>query len=371
MEAQIAQITAVADQKEKIEKYKELINSRVKAGSGEELCEIVNHLTSEEVLQVVSRNVMTYFASVIKNDLSDREVFQEVATYTLGKFQNQVVSFEDADYTLRDALFEHYLNEESFKSAANALAGLNMESGSKVYTDAEKANLYVKIAETYLEDDETDAAENYVNRASGLMHSVENDWSLQLRYRVTYARVLDANRKFLEAAVRYHELSQTTAAEVVQDDLVELLGKAVTCALLGRAGPQRSRTLGALYQDERTQGLPLAAHADILAKMYTEQIIRPGNLTAFVESLMPHQKALLGNGMTIPEAAALEHNMVACARLYENIRLAELGVLLGIEADKAEKVAAKMITEGRLKASIDQIEGILQFEEDTNTMESW
>ena len=40
---------------------------------------------------------------------------------------------------------------------------------------------------------------------------------------VTYARVLDANRKFIDAAMRYYELSQTQHAEVVQDDLLEVI----------------------------------------------------------------------------------------------------------------------------------------------------
>ncbi len=39
---------------------------------------------------------------------------------------------------------------------------------------------------------------------------------MQLRYRVTYAKVLDANRKFLEAALRYYELSQAQRREIPQ-----------------------------------------------------------------------------------------------------------------------------------------------------------
>jgi hypothetical protein len=61
-----------------------------------------------------------------------------------------------------------------------------------------------------LEDDEAVDAETFVNKASPLMNSVSLDLSLQLRYRVTYARVLDANRKFIEAAIRYYELSTIT-----------------------------------------------------------------------------------------------------------------------------------------------------------------
>lgn len=34
------------------------------------------------------------------------------------------------------------------------------------------------------------------------------DWALQMRYRTTAARILDAHRKFLDASVRFYELSQ-------------------------------------------------------------------------------------------------------------------------------------------------------------------
>jgi COP9 signalosome complex subunit 4 len=69
---------------------------------------------------------------------------------------------------------------------------------------------YVKIAELYLQEDETVDAENFINRASRVIHSVEADtnWALKLRYQVSYARILDAKRKFLDAALRYYEFSQ-------------------------------------------------------------------------------------------------------------------------------------------------------------------
>jgi len=35
------------------------------------------------------------------------------------------------------------------------------------------------------------------------------DTALQLRYRTTAARILDAHRKFLDASVRFYELSLT------------------------------------------------------------------------------------------------------------------------------------------------------------------
>ncbi|CAN0223810.1 unnamed protein product, partial [Hapterophycus canaliculatus] len=63
----------------------------------------------------------------------------------------------------------------------------------------------------------------------------------------------------------------------------------------------------------------------------------------------------------------MEHNMVASSRIYDNVSFKELGMLLQISCQQAEKVAARMVTEGRLRGTIDQIEGVLQFEGGAST----
>ncbi|CAN0476563.1 unnamed protein product [Ectocarpus sp. 12 AP-2014] len=67
----------------------------------------------------------------------------------------------------------------------------------------------------------------------------------------------------------------------------------------------------------------------------------------------------------------MEHNMVASTRIYENVSFKELGTLLQIPCEQAERVAARMITEGRLRGTIDQIEGLLQFEGDHDELQNW
>lgn len=62
-----------------------------------------------------------------------------------------------------------------------------------------------------------------MNKASALINAAASQAKagaedaygpVQLRFRVTYARVMDANRKFVEAAVRYYGLSATTGYNV-------------------------------------------------------------------------------------------------------------------------------------------------------------
>ena len=286
------------------------------------------------------------------------------------ELQPQKQSFEDADYALRHVLYDAYLEEGSYKEAAVTLSGINMESSAKGYSDLDKAAMYVKIAETFLEDDESVDAETYVTRASGLMHAVDaTNWALQLRYRVTLARTLDARRKFLDAAMRYYELSQARHEQVHQDELLSLLSKAVTCGLLGNAGPQRSRILGLLYKDERVtsqmeQSEAFGAHAKVLKQMFTGQLVRKPEIAAFTATLLPHQKALLADGLTIPEKAMIQHNLVAVSIVYVNVSLPEVGQLLDIDPSRAEAVASRMIADGRLAAKLDQVDGMLHFTDD-------
>ena len=72
--------------------------------------------------------------------------------------------------------------------------------------------------------------------------------------------------------------------------------------------------------------------------------------------------AKTSDGSTVLDKAVLEHNLVAASRLYNNIGIANLGAMLGVDGDRAEIYAAQMIEQGRLAACIDQIDELIFFE---------
>merc|ERR1712113_534748 len=111
-------------------------------------------------------------------------------------------------------------------------------------------------------------------------------------------------------------------------------------------------------KDERIRGVE---HYEILHKMYMERLIRGSEVQKFEESLLPHQKATMGDGETVLERAVLQHNVLAASRVYKNMRLPDLGNLLEVTPERAEKIAAKMIAEQRLDGYIDQKTGIIHF----------
>lgn len=221
---------------------------------------------------------------------------------------------------------------------------------------------------------EADAA---VTKAGGVVESIadpEANVALILRYKSTYARVLDSNRKFSAAASRYHDLSQSGTDMILADDLLQMLGRAATCAILS-SGPQRQRVLGLVYKDPRLSQLgtipSFEAHSTILTKMYKNQVLKKEELVKFEGSLAPHQKSVMGDGFTIMERAVLEHNMIAVSKLYQSIYFTELGRILGVQPSKAEKIAANMIMSDVFNGTIDQVEGLLNFVTDESEEAIW
>ena len=87
-----------------------------------------------------------------------------------------------------------------------------------------------------------------------------------------------------------------------------------------------------------------------------------------------HQLAAGDDGLTVLSRAVSEHNLLSASKLYNNISVAELGALLGVGRDRAERTAAKMISEGRMAGSIDQVDGVVTFrdaEDGGAVVEQW
>ena len=66
---------------------------------------------------------------------------------------------------------------------------------------------------------------------------------LMLRYTLAHAKVLNANQKFLQAEMKYHDLSMAHLyTDVIDvDDLLSILGRAVKCAIFSPNSAQRQR----------------------------------------------------------------------------------------------------------------------------------
>jgi len=354
-------IASVGDQKTKIAQYRDLLNEIFAAQQAEDFNAFVDHMVSEDTPLVISRQILQNFAQILK-DLPT-ELHKTVATYALAKLQPRVVAFEEQVSIIREHLASVYQDEEEWAEAAACLRAIPLDTGNRVLDPEYKVNIYVKIAQLYLEDDEAVQAETFLNRASILIPDCK-EANLHMRYKVCFARIMDYKRRFLEASSRYYELSQI----VGERERLDALKCAVTCAILANAGPQRSRVLATLYKDERCSKIDIY---DILEKMYLERVLRKPEVQKFAADLKPHQMALLSDGSTVLDRAVIEHNLLSASKIYNNITFSELGSLLEITPEKAEQVAARMMVESRLQGSIDQIDKLIQFETDGGSLNLW
>ncbi|KIO17168.1 hypothetical protein M407DRAFT_175156, partial [Tulasnella calospora MUT 4182] len=284
LDSKLASLASVP-QKDKGAAYCDLLKQLVSSSppSADDIGQLVRYVVSQDhVGLVVARQVLGELVKALDEDplKANDELQKSVILSTLESIQRSV-SFQEQATALRLKLADIYEAEEEWSEAAKTLMGLNFDSG-RLAEDEQKLNIYVRIVRLLLEDEDSVQAETYQNRAGLLIHSTSNR-ELQLSYKLCQARINDYTRKFVEAAMRYHELSWV--AEIDDEERLQMLSAAVTCAVLAPAGPNRSRLLASLCRDERTAQL---SNYTILSKMFLEHILRPSEVKGFEESLKPH-----------------------------------------------------------------------------------
>ncbi|KAF9055317.1 hypothetical protein BDZ89DRAFT_1004149 [Hymenopellis radicata] len=384
MEGHLASISSLG-QKDKAPAYSTLLRDTLStpntATVAADLHAFVDAVVNQDNL-LVGRQILTEVVkfladgAITDNDLK-KAVVQDIVSIVLPK----IVSYEEQVIALRSQLADIFESEEEWSEAARVLMSIFNESSQRAFTDAERMSGYVRIVRLLLEEEDSVQAETYFNRAQLLVHST-TDKVVLLQFKLCQARISDYGRKFLEAASRYHELSYV--GEIDEEERRHMLMAAVTCAVLAPAGPNRSRVLASLYRDERSVDL---STYNILSKMFLDHILRPAEIKEFEGTLKPHQLAKIaissndrlasanerGDGddgttstrtgpSTVLDRAVMEHNLLASSNIYNNITFRGLGALLDLTPGAAETMARKMIEQGRLRGTIDQVDKLIWFE---------
>ncbi|PHH72124.1 hypothetical protein CDD80_4758 [Ophiocordyceps camponoti-rufipedis] len=304
---------------------------------------------------VSTRALLVTFIKALES-LGDDSLTMAVGERTLSTLAGQPSSFQDATAALCQLVASAQEAAEDFAGAARTLASVPLDGSQRELTDEDKARVWVRIVRDLLEVDDATTAETYVNKLKNIMHNV-SDADLSLHFRLSQARIQDAQRDFLPASQRYHEISFLPT--VAEDERLHTLAMAVKCAVLAPAGPSRSRALARLYKDDRAAGLDEFA---ILEKMFLDRLLAKDEADKFAEGLAPHQLATTSDGSTVLAKAVVEHNLRAASRLYANIRFDDLGHLLGLDAVRAEETTARMMEQGRLMGRIDQLGSTVFFD---------
>ncbi|KAF8540918.1 hypothetical protein BDD12DRAFT_733591 [Trichophaea hybrida] len=325
------------------------------------LTAFIDTVLSDSVGIVTSRPVLSECVTAISG-IKSTDIKKVVYVYTLEKLRPKIISFEEQDCNIRESLADIYEAEEENGEAAKVLQGIQLNPHQRQISDEFRLKVYIRIMRNLLEDDEAITASDYLNRATLLIHTCP-DATVNLQFQMCQARILDSKRDFLNACSKYHQLSFSPVVD--EADRMQCLSAAMTCAILAGAGPLRSRSLATLYKDERS---PQLQHDySLLEKMYLDRLLTQKEVDEFAARLRPHQVARLSDGTTVLTKAVIEHNLLGASKLYNNIGVEELGVLLGLSPEKAEEYAARMIEQGRLSGQIDQIDRLIYFDSTAST----
>lgn len=357
----------------KPQRYNELLNQIVFSSSSPHVASnlkaFLGSILSEDFSIVASRPLLDSYIEALRKLPSTVQI--EVGQHAIEALQTRSTSVEEQDALVREIVADAYEAEEKYIAAAKVLQGIHLDTSQRLISDEAKVRMWIRIVRLYLEEDDTTSAESFLNKIKNLPSKIQ-DPELKLHFQLSQARILDARRRFLDASQEY--LNVSLASGVDEGDRLQALSAAIICAVLAPAGPQRSRTLSRLYKDDRSSSLDLYG---ILEKIFMDRLLTAEEVKALSEKLMPHQLALTADGSTVLDKAVIEHNLLAASKLYENIKVEALGAILGLKqggdlsaGEKAEAYAARMLEQGRLKGSIDQIDGVIYFETEAYGVES-
>ncbi|EAT88077.2 hypothetical protein SNOG_04317 [Parastagonospora nodorum SN15] len=288
---------------------------------------------------VVLRPLLAAFVEAFRN-VKDPDVKIDVGEKVIGLLQSKGAGqYEEQDTQMKLAMADAFESDQvqDYRKSAQTLATINLESTQKSVTPDDKAKVWIRIIKN-------------------IIFSVQ-DKETRLHFHFNQARIYDSQRSFLDAAQAYYTISSEPLLD--QEEREQALAAALICAVLAPAGPLRGRMLAKLYKDDRAPGLE---YYSILEKMFLDRLLSPAEIKAFAATLKPHHLARTADGSTVLDKAVLEHNLLGASKLYNNIGFDQLGELLGVDSEKAEDYAAKMLEQGRLSGYIDQIDRLIFFE---------
>mmetsp|Transcript_39209 Transcript_39209/g.64157 ORF Transcript_39209/g.64157 Transcript_39209/m.64157 type:complete len:423 (-) Transcript_39209:141-1409(-) len=334
-----------------------------------------NTATSKPLLLFLAKRLES-----IEEDFNDQLL--EVCKLFIERVRPKYTYYAQSLLLVCKLLAELYQADEDWTNAGRVMASIDPDDqhfwDDNTFDIAKRCEWRIETAEFFLQNEDNTSATKHIQKCRKLMRDIplskaKVKQQLGLRYKSCYSRILDSERKFLAAAVNYLEIAQIDtnlfdATEVNPADLLKSLENAVTCAILAPAGGPRTRVLAMLHRDERSRNLK---NNKVLEKMHKNMILSNKDQEDFSKQLADHHQATLAGGLTVLQKAVYEHNMLAAAQLYKNIRIEELAKLLGVTLVQAEDLARIMIQENRLHATIDQVDGVIEFDNDSSILNSW
>jgi COP9 signalosome complex subunit 4 len=312
-------------------------------------------LLDESLGVVALRPLIANFVDATRT-IKDPEVRVDLGTLVIELLGPKGAQFEEQDTHMKEILADSYEEQGEYSKSAQILQRISLDSTQKQLSADDKARIWIRVVRCYLEEGDTTNAFTQLNKVKNVIHSVTSK-EIRLMFQLSQAKIYNSQRAFLDATQAYYNMSLETMVD--EEERLQALTAAFVCAILAPAGPLRAKMLAKLYKDERASEVE---HFPILEKIFFDRIMPPAEVKAFAAKLEPHHLAKTADGSTVLDKAVLEHNILAVSKIYNNIYINQLADLLGVDPDRAEEYAAKMLEQGRLAGSIDQIDGLIYFE---------
>lgn len=314
---------------------------------------------NQKLDQPTAASVLEALVNSVNKDASHlpAAVRREVIQYLLSKIQHRSSGYENVVVNARQTLAKALEEEGEYEEAGNLLR--NIQIGEDlVNADTILATFRTAIWATNLFTKAggcNTQASTCLNKAAMLLNKIKDPKEV-FQYRVCQANVLSHSNKFIEASAIYRNLSQSPDVSDTSEQKA-FMEKAIQCAILAAAGPQKMQALGALYE---TQGAKVLPSFSLVEKMFLKRLIKRQDFEHLAHQELSSSGSQLSSKLL--EQAICEYNIFVLPTFYTNISLESMGALLGVNADEVEQLCAKMIAEGRMQGRIDQVTGIVEFE---------
>ena len=160
----------------------------------------------------------------------------------------QLTVLDDVEVWLRSTQFDIRCLRGQPQEAASLLSGARIESAA--LSPSVKAYMWVRVVEAFMLSGSDALAENFMKKATDLHKHMEK--TVHVQYTLAMAKLHDNKRNFLQAAIKFEDVSRRGKGQgYTDDDLSGFLACAVRCILLEKVGPARLRIMSALTRDVR------------------------------------------------------------------------------------------------------------------------
>lgn len=348
----------------------ELVGRMARADGSEEqtaaqLAAIVESPRGRSLLQSAGTRILEAIKDTRAETGALKALVRAMEVFVHQQQQQQLGAFDAA---ARFRLADVYEQAEEYIQSAEVLRTLGNASDDRSgLSKKERFHALVRIARCYLEVDQPENAAPFLSKAQYLRPAIIGSAGVSggdssttpaddIHFRLALARVADAERRFLDAAQKYYSVSLEPA--VAEADRLACLAQATLAAILAPAGPPRKDVLRRLHNDERAEQLP---QRQLLDRAFRDQVLSATDAAQLETYLAPHQLAAMPDGTTVVSRALSDHNILAISRVYADVRIASLAALLELAPARTEAYVAKMVSQGRLAARIDQPAGVIYF----------